>query len=83
MSNEMIERVKMVIKNSYLEWWKPELHHALLPDHIVDQLARAAIEAMRVPTEAMLTAGEDECDQESWVPDIYNAMITAALGEDQ
>ena len=44
--------------------------------------ARAAIEAMREPTQAMLAAGKAH---RVWphVPTIYNTMIDAALSEDK
>ena len=43
-------------------------------------LARAAIEAMREPTETMDNAGEQWCDQTSAMV-VWQAMIDAALNE--
>ena len=49
---------------------------------MIRDTARAAIAAMREPTDAMATAGQDECltGQESATA-IYRAMIDAALAD--
>lgn len=61
------------------------------------QLAKAAVGAMREPTETMRQAGwgrthpdsgdplpqHDEVEGEGWLPGIYRAMIDAALTEDK
>jgi len=47
--------------------------------HFYVPLARAAIEAMREPTEEMIDAcGNGECAK--WAPGAWTAMISAALG---
>lgn len=43
--------------------------------------ARAAIAAMRVPTEAMIEAGDDICPIAVVSADYWTAMIDAALAE--
>lgn len=74
MSNEMIERVALAISEITVHG-----------DFSSDELARAAIEAMREPTDAMLKAPSaimgggfqnSHSDRETW-----EAMIAAALGE--
>jgi len=45
--------------------------------------ARAAIEAMREPTEAMLSDGLAIHDWDHGLADVYTAMIDAALAEKQ
>jgi len=47
--------------------------------HEYEDEARAAIEAMREPTQGMIEAGCAECDYDDWVPRIYKAMINEAL----
>jgi len=44
--------------------------------------ARLAIEAMRDPTDMMVSVGTGECDFDEWVKPIYQAMIDAALEEE-
>ncbi|MEZ2132438.1 MULTISPECIES: hypothetical protein [unclassified Sinorhizobium] len=48
-----------------------------------ESAARAAIEAMREPTEDMRIAGCQETWLDPSVDDIYRAMIDAALQEDK
>ena len=51
----------------------------------LDAIARAAIEAMRIPSEGMVTAGIMEIASDSsshyQTMSIWQAMLTAALGE--
>ena len=72
---DMIERVAVAINQAML------LHD----DYDPDLLARAAIAAMREPTEEMLTAGDDHTDRyDSEEDDFLNgwrAAIDAALSE--
>ena len=78
--NEMIERVAKAI------WDSTEVYDWAEADKIIRGLvvrsARAAIQAMREPTDEMVKAGmpaKDACPQ--GVADIYWSMIGAALGE--
>ena len=78
--NDVVERVARAIKaksaNEYAGW---------------DELARAAIEAMREPTEAMLRAIHDgplladdhemSEQQRAWIADIWSTGIDAALAD--
>ena len=70
----MIERVAMALSiEDNGQSFAAERSHNYLP------MARAAIEAMREPTDAMIAEGNayDECAPY----DIYESMIDAALGE--
>lgn len=70
----MIERVGNAIQ-----------HQMGLDDNMPEDLARAAIQAMREPTQEMVTAGEDYTDfvysQEGDFLKGWQAAIDAALGE--
>jgi len=50
-----------------------------------DEMARAAIQAMRNPTDKMCVSGEDQCGEygcsHSRMREIFKAMIDAALSE--
>lgn len=87
--SEMVERVaRAIYYGPGVAEWHPEL-----PDHIKERArrdARAAIQAMRTPTEEMLEIGNTE-DQLSFssepgegradnvIEDVWKAMIDAAL----
>ena len=75
-SDDMIERVARAIA---------EQNHGSTWDEWIDE-ARAAIEAMREPTEAMINGLRiaQECGDSTaalWAPLVWRAMIDAALGE--
>jgi len=78
--NEMIERVSQAIRLSVSGHVRKEA---------ADAMARAAIEAMRVPTEAMWRAGSDSIDTDMRLNHAYaieaqntwRAMIDAALAK--
>ena len=53
---------------------------AITPDYY-QRMARAAIEAMREPTEAMLDAGVNFRERNARTEQIWQAMIDAALSE--
>ena len=55
---------------------------AITPDYY-QRMARAAIEAMREPTEAMLDAGVNFRERNARTEQIWQAMIDAALKEKQ
>lgn len=88
----MIERVARAIALASLD---PETREAVDPDRweVADSyhdLARAAIEAMREPTENMLDFGacyedqdHDIFDEGDISRDVWRAMIDAALSEDR
>lgn len=75
MMTDLVERVARALAQSAAietDWtcWVPE--------------ARAAIEAMREPTEAMIYAAGGVGDPNDWEVEMrkqWDAMITAALGE--
>jgi len=71
-SDDMIERVARAIA---------EQNHGSTWDEWIDE-ARAAIEAMREPTEAMINAG-DRTDHDVEATMVWRAMIDEALGEKQ
>lgn len=72
--SEMVERVAAAIANYWLEiGFDPSL-----PD---EGAARAAIQAMREPTDAMKIAALDATFDVGDVPIIWQAMIDAALKE--
>jgi hypothetical protein len=70
-TTEMIERVARAVKT---EWPACPLDDAGL-----DRLARAAIAAMREPTNEMVWAAAKEKDRGSW----WRVMIDAALADEQ
>ncbi len=87
MSNEMIDRVAKAIKDcgAYTPDWQGADEDLII-------MARAAIAAMREPTEAMMEAAADLHTQEGWcatdlgheadpndMGNIWRAMIDAAL----
>ena len=55
---------------------------AITPDYY-QRMARAAIEAMREPTEAMLDAGVNFRERNARTEQIWQAMIDEALKEKQ
>lgn len=95
MTESMIERIAEAIYNDDFEGAPPTPFSEREADVVVAYLsnARAALEALKVPTEAMLDAAEDTnkgggvTDQGGAEPDIYDvwtvwqAMIDAALSE--
>lgn len=77
MSKGMIERVAMAIAES-------EFGRGCTVDNVHINQARAAIEAMRDPTDQMLGAFDRHCDDngQCLVKTGYRAMIAAALNEE-
>jgi hypothetical protein len=83
MSDTMLERVAKAIHEAYwAEEWS-DVSRGGIQYHATIQQARAAIEAMREPTEAMSAALDDQLSL--WVQeigsneDVYYAAIDAAL----
>ncbi len=76
MTESMIERVaKALCVQSGIIWEKQsdtQRGHNM-------SLARAAIEAMREPTERMIKSGNEHCDNDGNLDAAYRAMIDAAL----
>lgn len=85
--SEMIERVARALTEEF----EP---HRVFDDGDAERLARVAIEAMRAPTEAMVSAGDDyqldlvDKEQPGWSAtairdslEIWQTMIDAALGK--
>jgi hypothetical protein len=72
--SEMIERVAKAIDSSLIG----EVDFFSLDSVALRNAARAAIEAMLKPTEAMLKAGYNECPHQPIVP-AWMAMIDAAM----
>jgi hypothetical protein len=79
MANEMIARVKAAIADNLdlVVWHGDGEPYA---EYDVDRAARAAIEAMREPTEAMTKGAWDRADDNYLNPEaVWCAMIDAAL----
>ena len=74
MTDSMIERVARALLVAD--------RSAITPDYY-QRMARAAIEAMREPTEAMLDAGVNFRERNARTEQIWQAMIDAALKEKQ
>ena len=72
--SDMVERVGAAIYGAAHDDFGVEV---TLPRLVCDQIARAAIAAMREPTEAMVAAGEGAQTLE--VPDVWRTMIDKAL----
>jgi hypothetical protein len=72
---EMIERVSAAIERIIEERPMVEASPAVIRKLVADKVARAAIEAMREPTEAMEEAGFGS----EWHVKSYQAMIDDAL----
>jgi hypothetical protein len=93
--SEMIERVsRAVFPNEWLALDRGDIWKHVVDDVRADLLnrGRAAIEAMREPTEAMVKAGDQKNHEDALIeagcinitnelPAIYDAMIDAALAE--
>lgn len=79
MASDMVERVRLAIEKEQASKWNNLVACRL------EDLARAAIEAMREPTEAMESAFFDaHSDAETFFAepgDCWRAMIDAALQE--
>lgn len=79
MSESMVERVAKAIRDCEAS------HDGSLP--WIEHCARAAIEAMREPTQAMLDAGDEYdmqfVDEGGYPWEYYRVMIDAALKEGQ
>lgn len=76
--SEMVERVKAEVFRAIAG--QPG---ALITNDAAERAARAAIAAMREPTEAMLEDGRGEdTSMHAPVAVIYTAMIDAALGKE-
>ena len=74
MTDSMIERVARALLVAD--------RSAITPDYY-QRMARAAIEAMREPTEAMLDAGVNFRERNARTEQIWQAMIDEALKEKQ
>ena len=74
MSESMVERVGRAIANADMEDYMEFFQR-------YDAMARAAIEALREPTEAMVKSGSAIHCQEYEAPIIWQDMIDAALGQ--
>lgn len=78
--SEMVKRVAEAIRKSEAYWWnrpdEPE-------DDLAETLARAAIEAMREPTEAMDAAARTECRRMGVEPvtHIWDVMLDSAIND--
>ena len=72
MGEDMVERVADALCDECLKTFGA---HEMLGD-LCDKLARAAIQALRVPTDAMLEAGPGEPYMDR---DVWARMIDAAL----
>jgi hypothetical protein len=71
--SEMVDRVAAAIRESEAYWWNRDDEP---DDGLAETLARAAIEAMREPTLAVLEAGPSEPYMDI---DVWRAMIDEAL----
>jgi hypothetical protein len=88
---EMVERVARAIKERLAEiedvYFRDDGSDCTIDGHVdIEDLARAAIEAMREPTQEILDApavpnalGDDENYSDIDVREAYQAMIDAAL----
>jgi hypothetical protein len=84
---DMIERVAKAVKNCGV-FPLGDMREYLSPEDAIT-IARAAVEAMREPTDEMNDAGADKCDggcaeescQCGFMGKIWTAMIDAALEE--
>ena len=81
MVDDMIERVARKILEAQTDW----LFGKDAKEDLFLTMARAAIEAMREPTEAMVNGLRitRECDSTAalWAPHIWRTMIDEALGD--
>lgn len=75
--NEYIERVASAIIKAQNDW-EMGILHPLAEGSVAHQQAVYAIEAMREPTEQMITRGYFETSEE--VEDVWKGMIDEALG---
>jgi hypothetical protein len=73
-SQSMVEKVRDAICAASANFISVPLHRLIYED-----MARAAIEAMREPTEAMGLAGG--IARRNWNQSVWDAMISAALSE--
>lgn len=74
--SEMIERVAVAVRSAFTD---AELNNPRISfKELTDILARAALEAMRVPTQEMIdSCGNGECAK--WAPGAWANYIDAAL----
>lgn len=92
MASEMVERVALAYRDTFLrqrgdaERWRRESGLELTDNEKVDrarrwanELGKAAIRAMREPTEAMLLGGTNASDDKELVSEVWREMIDAAL----
>lgn len=82
MSESMIERVASQIERLIDERPMVDAPQVVIRKIMAQKIARAAIEEMRVPTEAMVDAGWDADGYDRYAAtkdDTYRAMIDAAL----
>ena len=81
MTDDMIERVARALADAERD------RRPSMAEPFAETLARAAIEAMREPTEAMVNGLRitRECDSTAalWAPLVWRAMIDEALGGKQ
>ena len=93
--SEMTERVRKALREAEAEWDRVAHTDAYFPtahghhDHMGLALARAAIEAMREPTDAMISASSEEGvgwgddNARGYVKAEWQAMLDAALADDK
>jgi hypothetical protein len=74
---EMVEHVAKAIYEKFED--RPSYARRQMNGLLAEELARAAIEAMREPTEQQLRAAWAKVD--SNIDDFWRAMVDAALGE--
>lgn len=87
MAESMIERVARVLAEKdgvHPDWSATGMGMPGPEDNepgwkLYEEEARAAIEAMREPTDAMVVAGRDETDWEPKARAVWSSMIDAAL----
>lgn len=81
--DSMIERVKKALAETHIDFYEEPLAMNATRDDI-DRLARAAIEAMREPTEEIVRAMRGralmaDCKTDQGARDIYSNIAHAAL----
>lgn len=84
MTDSMVYTVAMAMKAAMAGCTAQDLQQLKTTDAMLEHLARAAIGALREPTQQMLSAADDlrEDKNYSWLPEIFNfwqAMIDEAL----
>jgi predicted ester cyclase len=76
--SEMVEQmVRAMYAKNYYDQWPGSLSY--VEREVFYRSARAALEAMREPSEAMVSAAPDLRDVDFYPTDVWRAMIEAAL----